>query len=566
MDWSIRDISETIDDNDEFISHCKVCEDDTFRGWEWPQDTLQKFHLAHQDASYWMRSSAPHDNDWAYYLNKMREYGFAPYLSRHEFVPLGYKSPVTEDLDDSDNFSNESNTDHTFQELYDMGGEEFIKSVLEEWSRDVGQQALQLGHVLPKFYGTDSHIVATYPLKVLNLELDLTAPDHQGMVTFAGWTKDSRKFRVAFRMDEKFHYFTGRLATKLMHMGYFEKEFTKQTHPLFYESKLSPFTGEPLPEPPGYQMTVVPAEAKAPPEAGEGLDQADEFLGNDDKWRVTLTNKKYPGKRMEGIVAWHEGHFPKVLEIVQNDFDIDDNSARHVLWALYWHAEESAEGRPAYEPVDVNLNDLFQLDKSLLLFLRHLDDPTFDMDSAPPSDLPAGWGSVGTQEGFRESREDYTVYVNNKVFTRINEVDLMNLQMGSHIWKAPKAPELLYGSAEDIDIAYPDMYIHWAPKTPLVDYYPDNEPEAPVEGPGLDDSDDFEIDDPEVELQKWEDAERLAARAMHDKMLKEFATINPPGLELLFVGNSISTQREVKPYAIVGRRHKNFHESIADTL
>ena len=423
---------EGLDDKDEFAGECQICDQDTWRGWEWPAEDLQKFHEAHIAAIEWIRS-VPHEEDrFSHYVDRMRELGFDRYMGRAEFVPIGYEQP-------------------------------------------------QLNEAV------------------------------------------------------------------------------------------SPFTGEETRDW-GWQATVIPVSTRTP--EGEGLDDVDEFFTGTDLWRVTITNKYYPGKELTGTVGWNYGdligHMPKVEDVERNDFPlISYDFARRLVWAVYWASEEEGEGRGRLEPFVIDQGNLLQVDRVGIEVLKHINDPS-EIEKKYPH-KPPGWSSVGTHTYGEAAGNREVVTVNGKPFVALPIGGFANLVMNTH-WVSPTNH---YEAGEEIAEAY-DLFSYWGPTLNIADYENifDNLPDpGPTPAGSLDDADEFEEDDPEIELQRQEDAERHAIRAGVEMMRKEFATLDKPGFEVIYLGGHGTFSAgarvsglTVRPYVVIGRKKATVTEDLRRRL
>ena len=784
MDWSIRHISEDLDDKDEFSLNCRTCDEDAYRSWEWDQETIQKFHEAHLAAVNQLREFPDDENRFNYYIDTMREFGFERYLGRQEFVPFGYKPPppplvfqqpvaealddmdefqpgiltfgnaggewdilqalrteaahqfgdvkkfrikinkvipsgniniigqpdgsgevqviyhviqnlkwipstinvpyvshdsinnwvwklghevyketetaaeddlddeINESLDDKDEFAQEEFWYRRFGDLLDEGGPQLLATAIEQhfqpfrvieinttnntiqltgysgWGdkpdKELARRSFILRYnpdqnvigwmrndLIPKLNNIDNILktkgLENHPLLFETLE-DIDEFDDQ----FHGWFKtfqqmqdeggpgavqqtiewhspvnvlevgdnyvilsttidrQNRKVKVPFNPGQTFQSWYNenysQAAKRQREIGYLEKS----KHPLFFEDQelgptgrpLSPFGNE-LMKPSGWQARVEPVSTKQYGSPELGLDDVDEFTTNYDDFIVTITNKNHPGKELVGRTGWNrDAGFPLVYEVTRDDFKMSEDLAKKFLFAVYWFAEETEEGRGRAEPFDVDIYDLIHLQSGgATEVINYYNDPEYYTQQAKQTRL-TGWDRVGTRTQ-NESRES-TVNIQGHPFTRIDEVDLMNLQMGSWYWFPPNAPEILHNSADEVMEFFEDIYIWFGPEINVRNYY--EQSELPTqEGPGLDDFDEFEeIDDPEVELQKWEDADTLAARAAREQMLKEAEKLIPgTGFQLMFVGSKHKTMHGLHathpldhiqiPYIIIGR-------------
>lgn len=323
------------------------------------------------------------------------------------------------------------------------------------------------------------------------------------------------------------------------------------------ERPISPFGNE-MSLPWAWQVTSIPV-AKATQSSGEGLDDTDEFIGEEDPWIVTLTNKNQPGKQLSGVAQWERHNNPRVLSVDHNDFNISDEFARRILFAAYWTSDEvhHYEGRES-EVTDIEPGDLFHLKDAELEMMKYLNDPEHYNKNYPEKQQGfPGWNKVGTVT--HESAQ--SIKVNGYICSKMINHDLWIIQ--GDTWHWPRqvddrhgADPHLYSDPDEIMKLYPDMYIGFLPSVNISDYY-DISDEPPATGDGLDDVDEFEPDDPEVDLQRTEDAEHMAARAVRESMFNKFATLDVPGFELLYVGAKGARESDVpvlRPFVIVGKK------------
>lgn len=449
-----------------------------------------------------------------------------------------------EALDDADTFGEENWWGRTFQSLIDEGGIEQVSFALR--SAFPSDNILEVG---------EDYVV---------MAVTITNSSHSGRPR----ETNLRKIKFGFEPNQTLsHWLRKTFIPRVRELEDEKEPLSPDSHPLFFED-LSPWGNE-MGKPWGWQALVVPVhEAQISP-AGGALDDADEFMTGDDNWTVTVTNKNIPGKELAGVVGWERGettgHFPKVFGVEKNDFGISSDFAQKIIWAAYWQAEETTGGRTSYEPfeLDTYLVDIGRDGEELL---KYINDPEHYGKQYPDKQL--GWKSVGTHTYEESANNAFTVTLGSRPFTKLHEVDLINIQMGAWHWpnnydtrRAPGASDFLYSDAETIMNVYSEMFIWWAPAIGLQEFYDQQDEELPAhEGPDLDDRDEFEIDDPEVDLQRWTDAERLGATAARDRMVQESQTLiaemKPLGLELLFVGAGpgIEHKRELRPFIIIGRK------------
>lgn len=457
-----------------------------------------------------------------------------------------YNHPLLfETLDDRDVFRN-NDWEITFQELLDEGGPESVKQTIE-----TGFPGLKVIDVF------DDVITLFAPTK----------NDRLGK-------KERRRITVPYTPTQSLIHWIAKDYMKVMNQVDHEKEpLTKERHPLFFED-VGPWGDERTNKPWGWQALVIPAGEGQVRQSGEGLDDTDEFMTGDEPWSVTVTNKNIPGKELKGVVGWERGeitgHFPRVFSLERNDFSMSEDFAKKVIWAAYWAAEETTEGRTSHEAFELDTY-LVGIGRDGEELLKYINDPEHYGKQYPSKQ--SGWTSVGTHT-YEESANPFTVTLGSRPFTKLHEVDLMNIQMGAWHWPKPElSPSIsnfLYSDAETIADHYPEMFVWWAPILDLREFYDQQDEELPPhEGPDLDDRDEFEDDDPEIDLQKWDDAEQIGASAARDRMFKEAATLEPEmrtlGLELLYVGAApgLNRKRELRPFIIVGRK-KPMAENIDD--
>lgn len=338
------------------------------------------------------------------------------------------------------------------------------------------------------------------------------------------------------------------------------------------ERPVSPW-GNKMPLPWAWQMHVEPVR-KTATGTGEGLDDADEFISDEDVWRITLSNKNQPGKQLVGTAQWLNGQNPRVLTIDRNDFRVTEEVAKHIIFAAYWTSDEVHHEEGGQDMVDLDIRDLFHLNNAELEFMKYLNDP--EHYNSDPNDKqawathPPGWSNVGTVT----HEERRSIRINGYVFSKMIEQDLWLIQGDTWHWPRP-APytditDFLYSSPDEIMKVYPEMYISFLPSINIRDYLEDNtELSEPQAGEGLDDVDEFEIDDPEADLQRMDDAERAAASAARDMLLEKFSRIDLPGVELLFVGAKgaregyLNATPVLRPFVIVGGK-KPVTEGVLD--
>lgn len=454
---------------------------------------------------------------------------------------------MSEDIDDTDEFRNEEFWWRTFRDLIDEGGLELVAHALR--THFPSDRVLEVGE--------------NYVLMAVTLE--------------AG-SDDLRKLKIPFHLDSVLQAWLKLDFIPALQKAELEMQkggISKDRHPLFFED-LSPWGNE-MGKPWGWQVSAQLIAPSKPSGSGEGLDDTDEFLTGDESYLVTVTNKHYPGKEVSGIVGFKDdGHFPQLLSLDRNDWELVDDFARKLIWSAWWATDEAQHGEASYHAQDLDPGDMLQMDQGGIEMLKYYNDPEHYNNSKHPKSVyrkdpsPPGWGKVGTHTYGEAHETPFTKYVNGKIFTRIYEQDLMNLFMNTWYWTPPGgrgwtgrprgkpstgAPDTLYKSPDEIIDDYPLVFVHWAMPIEMDEFYGGNSPPPPpenVEPDSVDDRDEFDADDPEVDLQKWEDAEKLAAKAARERMLKEFATIDP-GYELLYVGAKGTLDKKMKPYAVITR-------------
>lgn len=449
-----------------------------------------------------------------------------------------------ENLDDADDFADEEYWQRTFQSLIDEGG------------------LAQVAHALRTHFPSDRvlDIGENYVTMAVTLE--------------AGQVDDLRKLKIPFALDQTLQSWLRDAFIPALNKAEKEKSsISKERHPLFFEDT-SPWGSEYKPW--GWEAVVAPV-VHGEIRTGDGLDDTDEFVTGDEDWQVKVTNRNIPGKELSGVVGWEKGeivgHFPKIMSLDKNDFGISEDFAKKILWAAYWQAEEMQEGRTSYKPFKLDTY-LVNIENDGMEMLKYINDPEH-YGRNYQRDKTAGWTNIGTHTyGEQLLREENVVNIQGRPFTPLREVDLMNLQMGAWHWLkpevAPDVSDFLYSDAETIAGRYPRMFIWWAPALDLWPFYNQGEELPPHEGPDLDDRDEFEDDDPEIDLQRWEDAERMGASAARDKMFEDAASLEPAmrtqGLELLFVGAAPGRdrKRELRPFIVVGRKAP-MAEALEDT-
>lgn len=453
---------------------------------------------------------------------------------------------ISEDLDDIDTFSDDDQIywNHTFQSLMDDGGLEYVEQVVRQLMPsdhilEVGPDYI-LMNVSPPTAPRTPH--SQFGFRKLRIEYSPTQ-------TLAQWLRNS---------------FIPKLKAIEQEYEPNKERLTRERHPLFFED-LSPWGNE-MGKPWGWQVTLEPI-AEPDVFSGEGLDDVDEFVDDEDKWRVTLSNKHHPGKAVVGIVGWKDypQDSPSTQIIERNDFKLAEEVAKRILWAVYWAAGEMhGENAPIIDPVDIEISDLFQLNRAEIELMKYLNDPEHYGKEYPSK--PGGWDRVGT--GVHESAERPAVMVNGKPFLKLTHATLANLQMNGWFWYPANAPAVAHQSADEIFEAYQSLFIYYGPEADIASYM-ETPPAAPVSASGgLDDVDEFDDSDPDADREKWESAERQAARDVRTQMLKEFVTINNPGIELLMVGcipgrphpdthAGIGLDTSLRPYAIVGMHRPN---------
>lgn len=599
-DWSIdgvlRSISENLDDQDSFINDREPQWAKTFEEIlaEGGPDTLTQVIESHFEPLHVVEVNT--DKDYIVLTNyyppfdlqgrqvtitasrplaeKKFVVGFLPSQSIRQWT-----TNLVQKLNAIDNLFTKYTIDNhplLFKEALE-DSDEFGDEQQYQWPMATFTQLLQNGGTAQ----VEQAIETVYsPMKVLSVDTDanyLIMSGFPGYQSRPNLEMAKRKFKVSFKLDQNLLDWGTQFLMPAVQV--IENEFrmdrygrgdrlNPDNHPLFFEAT-SPFTGEEYPNKPwGWQALVVPVHHGVP-QQGEGLDDTDEFVTGDEDWTITVTNKNIPGKELSGVVGWEKGevtgHFPKVFNVDRDDFNISKDFAQKILWAAYWQAEETTGGRTSHEPFELDTY-LVNVGNDGIELLKYINDPEHYGKEYPRKKM-AGWTDIATHT-YGEDVER-PIYVNGRPFLKLEEPRLANLQMGAWTFTAPGASDDLNRSADEIAELY-EMYISYGDTVLLKDYRED-ESAPPVEGPGLDEVDEFEEDDPEVDLQRWEDAERLAVRDLREKTLEEFKTLDNPSFELLFVGSRCgwnpdpNTERDQVPFAIIGRRKpKQFSEGLDD--
>jgi hypothetical protein len=435
---------------------------------------------------------------------------------------------MSENLDDTDVFGNENFWDRTFQSLIDEGDIEFVDHAVR------------------------NHFPSDHVLEV--------GKDYVLMGVYVRAADDNlRKLKIPFRPDQTLKDWLNQSFVPALNQAEHEYGYmTKDQHPLFFESEGRPW---------GWQYIVTPV-LPGQASGGEGLDDTDEFLTGDENYLITITNTNYPGKQLAGMVGFKEGsHVPSVLSLDRNDWKFSEDFAKKIVWSAWWVSDEAQHGEASYNAKDLDPGEMLQMDQGGIEMLKYYNDPEYYNSSKNPKSVykknpenPAGWGKVGTHTYGEAHETPFTVHVDGKPFTKIYGRDLMNLQMDSNYRIAQD--DYLHASADQIEVLY-DMFIYWAPNVDLEPYYEGAPAIDPYEGPDLDDRDEFEADDPEIEHQRWEDAETQGGRAIREQLLKDFAKISKPGFTLLYVGTKTTLDHRLRPFVIIGRR-RSVTEDIDD--
>lgn len=435
---------------------------------------------------------------------------------------------ISEDIDDTDEFRNEEYWHQTFRSLIDEGGLELVAHALR--THFPSDRVLEVG---------DNYVLIA--------------------VTLEAGSEDLRKLKIPFDLGSTLRDWMRGYFLPALKKAEVEKQtgMSKERHPLFFEDLSQ--TGKPW----GWQVSAAPVAPNKPVAGGEGIDDTDEFLTGDENFSVTVSNKHYPNKEVTGVVGFKEGqHFPEILSLDRNDWKFPEDFARKLVWSAWWASDESRHGEASFETQDIAPGEMFQMDQGGIELLKYHNDPEHYIDSKhlksvyrkEPEQNPPGWGKIGTHTYGEAHETPFTKYVNGKIFTRIYEQDLMNLFMNTWYWIPPGAPDTLYKSPDEIIDDYPLVFVHWAMPIEMDEYFGVEAPPTPetVEPGSVDDRDEFDADDPEITLQQWEAAERLAVREARERMLKEFATIES-GYKLLYVGAKGTLDKKMKPYVVIAR-------------
>lgn len=451
----------------------------------------------------------------------------------------------TEGLSDTDTFSNESFWNKTFGEILDEGGVEFLTSVLALGAAKADEVNVE-----------QRYIVANVPSWGSQTENPTTSPRY--------------KIKIPFELNTQiidWYYHALLPEWRKIH----STDLNPKDHPLFYEA-LSPWGNE-MGKPWGWQASVT-SISEIGPSQGTELSDTDEFMTGTDKWLVVITNKNIPNKELSGIVGWHSesqgGWYPQVQKTERNDFNLSKDFAEKLLWAVYWAAEETSEGRNSSDLFEIDQGNLVQIDDSGIELLKYLNDPEHYGSFKYPS-KPKGWGNVGTHT-YGEALEP-AVVINGKTFVPLLIGSFMNLLAHGWFW-APNA-QISKWTPDEIMDAYQEMFIWRGEPFNIEDYLESNTPTMSTDS-SLGDQDEFEFDDPEIDLQRWEDAEHLAANDIREKLLNDFTTVDNPELEVLFVGATSArssgqdynheegAKPRLYPYVIVGRKNTPVTESLDD--